>query len=138
MKRILIVAVSVLFLSGLSTAKPVRTEKPETVMVTFHAKAGAEAQLARVIADHWKTASDLKLVTSSPHLTLRVRLAQQPLRLTDTAQAAIFFRRKYFFFPQRNHIKRPRERRFTKFKEQQEMRAKVVERRLQQRLLSSS
>jgi hypothetical protein len=71
MKPILIVAVSVLFLSGLSTAKPARAEKPETVMVTFHAKPGAETQLARVIADHWKTASDLKLVTSSPHLTLR-------------------------------------------------------------------
>jgi len=45
--------------------------RPETVMVTCKAKPGAEADLARVIARHWATARDLKLVVDSPHLTLR-------------------------------------------------------------------
>src|SRR5262245_15671311 len=71
MKRILTTAVALLCMAGLSAGKPARSDKPETVMVTFHAKPGAEAELARVIANHWKTASDLKLINASPHLTLR-------------------------------------------------------------------
>lgn len=50
-----------------SAQKPV----PETVMVTFRAKAGAETELAAVIARHWTTGSALGLFESSPHLTLR-------------------------------------------------------------------
>src|SRR5258705_11866848 len=49
----------------------VRAETPETVMITFHAKAGAEAELAQVIARHWDTAQRLKMVRDTPHLTLR-------------------------------------------------------------------
>jgi hypothetical protein len=49
----------------------VRAEEPETVMITFHAKAGAEAELAQVIARHWDTAQRLKMVRDTPHLTLR-------------------------------------------------------------------
>ena len=45
--------------------------QPETVMATFHAKAGAEVDLERVIARHWETARQLKLVTDAPHVTLR-------------------------------------------------------------------
>ena len=45
--------------------------KPETVMVTYRAKAGAEAELARVIARHWTVARDLKLVREAGHMTLR-------------------------------------------------------------------
>ena len=45
--------------------------KPETVMITFHAKAGAEAELARVIEKHWIVAREMKLVNDSLHLTLR-------------------------------------------------------------------
>src|SRR5580765_281529 len=48
-----------------------RSEEPETVMITFHAKAGAEAELAQVIARHWDTARRLKMVRDTPHLTLR-------------------------------------------------------------------
>lgn len=44
---------------------------PETVIVTLHAKPGAEAALARVIAKHWDTARKLKLVQNAPHVTLR-------------------------------------------------------------------
>ncbi len=41
------------------------------MMITLHAKAGAEAELAQVIARHWETAQRLKLVTNTPHVTLR-------------------------------------------------------------------
>ena len=43
----------------------------ETVMVTFRAKAGAEAELAAVIAKHWTTGSGLNLFAGEPHVTLR-------------------------------------------------------------------
>jgi hypothetical protein len=45
--------------------------KPETVVITFHARPGAEAELARVIEKHWTVAHEMKLVNDSPHLTLR-------------------------------------------------------------------
>src|SRR5215469_6653727 len=46
--------------------------QPETVMVTFRAKAGAEADLERVIARHWDTAQQMKMMMSdTPHVTLR-------------------------------------------------------------------
>jgi hypothetical protein len=45
--------------------------KPETVVITFHAKPGAESELASVIEKHWTLARELKLVQDSPHLTLR-------------------------------------------------------------------
>jgi hypothetical protein len=50
---------------------PVRAEAPETVMITLHAKAGAEAELAQVIARHWETVQRLKMATDAPHVTLR-------------------------------------------------------------------
>jgi hypothetical protein len=43
---------------------------PETVMITLRAKAGAEAELTKVIADHWATARRLDLVRPEPHVTL--------------------------------------------------------------------
>jgi hypothetical protein len=46
-------------------------DKPETVMVTCYAKRGSEAALQRVLARHWTTVRDLKLVLDAPHLTLR-------------------------------------------------------------------
>src|SRR5499426_3499300 len=48
-----------------------RSEEPETVMITLHAKVGAEAELAQVIARHWDTARRLKMIRETPHLTLR-------------------------------------------------------------------
>jgi hypothetical protein len=55
----------------LAAAGSVRAEAPETVMITLHAKAGAEAELAQVIARHWDTVQRLKLATDAPHVTLR-------------------------------------------------------------------
>jgi hypothetical protein len=47
-------------------------EQPETVMITLHAKPGAEQTLAAVIARHYDTARRLNLVVSdAPHVTLR-------------------------------------------------------------------
>ncbi|HKW97125.1 MAG TPA: hypothetical protein VJN43_05285 [Bryobacteraceae bacterium] len=46
-------------------------EQPETVMITFRAKSGAETELAHVIARHWTTARELKLVREAPHVTIR-------------------------------------------------------------------
>ena len=46
-------------------------DEPETVVATFHAKAGAEAALARVIADHFSVARRLNLVLAQPHVTVR-------------------------------------------------------------------
>ena len=44
---------------------------PETVMVRLHAKAGAEAALARVLERHWETVRRLDLVVPGTHVTLR-------------------------------------------------------------------
>jgi hypothetical protein len=46
-------------------------DKPETVVITFHAKRGAEAELERVIARHWDTARAMKLVRDTPRVTVR-------------------------------------------------------------------
>jgi len=56
---------------GSSLVAQPRPEEPETVMITLHAKAGAEAELAQVIARHWDTARRLKMIRETPHLTLR-------------------------------------------------------------------
>ena len=56
---------------GSSLVAQPRPEEPETVMITLHAKAGAEAELAQVIARHWDTARRLKMLRETPHLTLR-------------------------------------------------------------------
>jgi hypothetical protein len=55
----------------LTSAAQQRAEEPETVMVTLRAKPGSEAELERVIARHWATAHELKLVQDAPHITLR-------------------------------------------------------------------
>ncbi len=46
-------------------------DKPETVVITFRAKLGAEAELERVIARHWATARAMNLVRDTPHVTVR-------------------------------------------------------------------
>ena len=54
-----------------AAAESQETAKPETVMLRFQAKAGSEEELARVIARHWQTARELKLVQDAPHVTVR-------------------------------------------------------------------
>ena len=50
-----------------------RDDDPETVMITFRAKAGAETELAQEIADHWATAKKMDLVRVDPHVTVRTK-----------------------------------------------------------------
>jgi hypothetical protein len=59
------------FAQASSVGAQARREEPETVMITFHAMAGTETELAQVIARHWDTARRLKLIREMPHLTLR-------------------------------------------------------------------
>lgn len=66
------VAGSALSLLNLGARHAARTAaEPETVMVTYHAKAGAEDELARVIKEHWAAATRLNLVAREPHVLVR-------------------------------------------------------------------
>jgi hypothetical protein len=48
-----------------------KIDKPETVMVTYHARPGSEDELARVLARQWTTARELNLVLATPHVMVR-------------------------------------------------------------------
>src|SRR5262249_31422800 len=67
--------------AGPHARKP--AEPHETVMVTYHAKQGAEDELARVLADHWSTARRLGLVTPEPHLVVRSAEAGRPVDFVE-------------------------------------------------------
>ena len=87
-----VIAVSLVpaaLLNGSTAARPVQPDRPETVMITFHAKAGAENDLARVIASHWTTARRLDLVLDSPHLTLRSSDGKDLVEILTWRDAAI-------------------------------------------------
>ena len=64
-----LVVVSVVTIPLLATA----TDIPETVIVTVRPKAGAEADLARVMADHWATCRRLNLVLAEPHVRIQAK-----------------------------------------------------------------
>jgi hypothetical protein len=49
------------------------TDIPETVIVTVRPKAGAEADLARVMADHWAICQRLNLVLAEPHVRIQAK-----------------------------------------------------------------
>ena len=69
LKRFVKYAAAISCFAMFSTAQQT-AEQPETVMITFRAKPGAETELARVIARHWTTAREQKLVGAKPHVTL--------------------------------------------------------------------
>src|SRR5260221_3797744 len=50
-----------------------RGNDAETVHVSFRPKAHAEADLKKVIAEHWATARRLDLVHPEPHVTLEMK-----------------------------------------------------------------
>lgn len=62
---------------------PSSAEPPETVMVTYHAKAGSEGELARVLADHWSTAQRLGLVVAEPHIVVRSAEPGRPVDFVE-------------------------------------------------------
>jgi hypothetical protein len=67
MKRTLALLVATLSLAAF------RGNDPETVHVSFRPKAHAEADLKRVIAEHWAAARRLNLVHPEPHVTLEMK-----------------------------------------------------------------
>jgi hypothetical protein len=70
---------SALLAGGTARARDV----PETVLITFRPKSGAEQELADVIARHWAEARRLDLVVALPHLTLRGRDGAGRIVLTE-------------------------------------------------------
>ena len=60
-----------------------RSAQPETVMVTYRAKRGAEAELSRVLAEHWATARRLQLVDSEPHIIVKTADAREPADIVE-------------------------------------------------------
>jgi hypothetical protein len=69
-------AITVIAILGLAVSIPPSAAAqsnatPETVMVTYHAKAGSEAALANAIARQWAAANRLKLVLETPHTLVR-------------------------------------------------------------------
>lgn len=63
--------VTLVTLSAVALAQP-KAPLPETVMITLHAKTGAEGALGEVLARHYETARRLELLRDeAPHLTLR-------------------------------------------------------------------
>ena len=66
-KCILSIAVAAVALSG-----TLRAAEPETVLITLHPKAGAEQELADVVARHFQIAQRLELLQpGAVHTTLR-------------------------------------------------------------------
>lgn len=57
--------------------------EPETVLATYHAKRGADDELARVIAEHWTTAKRLNLVIPEPHIVVRSAESGGPTDFTE-------------------------------------------------------
>ena len=67
-----------ILLAGCSSAKPASPKNPtnlspETVFITFHVKAGNEAELQRVLAAAWEVYRHEKLVLAEPHVILQGR-----------------------------------------------------------------
>jgi hypothetical protein len=62
-------AVTLCFVGSLAAGQP--AEKPETVMLTYRAKQGSEAELIQTLAKHWQKACELKLVCETPHVVVR-------------------------------------------------------------------
>lgn len=60
-----------------------RSAQPETVMVTYRVKRGAEAELSRVLAEHWAAARRLQLVDSVPHVIVKTADAGQPADIVE-------------------------------------------------------
>ena len=52
-------------------------------MVTYHAKAGAADELARVITDHWNTAKRLGVVLPEPHILVQSAEAGRPVDFVE-------------------------------------------------------
>jgi len=81
MRQRALAALAAVTIGVLSAQQP--APKTETVVITFHARPGAESELARVIEKHWNVAREMKLVNDAPHLTLRGTEEGDRVRFTD-------------------------------------------------------
>ena len=63
-----LILVGLLLCGAKATAAP---EVPETVIITYQVKADAATALLQVIAKHWRVASSMHLVRSSPHVVVQ-------------------------------------------------------------------
>jgi hypothetical protein len=71
MKTATFVSVSLaLALAGTAGARA-KKDVPETVHITYHAKAGAEAALEKIILRQWQVARKMNLLNATPHVLVR-------------------------------------------------------------------
>jgi len=69
----LILGLALVFLAGCTTTKPVSKDSfaPETVMVTYHVKAGSEVQFEQLLRNLWQIYTENHMVRAKPHLILQ-------------------------------------------------------------------
>ena len=83
--NLILASVPILALAGCSTTHEATTAKPgaETVMVTYHVKAGQEAALQEELSRAWAVYQDGKLVYDRPHLILRAKADVDKPKFTE-------------------------------------------------------
>ena len=73
--RLVTVLLTVFFIAVFSAWKPAHAQQkkdvPETVFVTYHAKAGSEADLEKLITRQWTIARRMNLFNATPHVLVR-------------------------------------------------------------------
>ncbi len=57
--------------AGLGLSYGQSSDEPETVLITYHPKAGQEGQLLETIKKDWAALRRLRLVDESPHIVMR-------------------------------------------------------------------
>jgi hypothetical protein len=71
----LLLAVSLLLLIGCSTSRPAHNDSakadPETVLVTYHVRAGKEAEFQAVLSRAWEVYRTERFVFAKPHIIVR-------------------------------------------------------------------
>ena len=73
--RLLTAFLTVLLVAAFSAWRPAiaqqKKDVPETVFITYHAKAGSEAELEKVITRQWAVARQMNLLNAAPHVLVR-------------------------------------------------------------------
>ena len=74
--RLVTVLLTVFLIAVFSAWKPARAQQkkkdvPETVFVTYHAKAGSETGLEKLITRQWTVARRMNLFNATPHVLVR-------------------------------------------------------------------
>src|SRR5438128_12543668 len=73
--RLFTVLLTVFLIAAFSAWRPALAQQkkdvPETVFITYHAKAGSEAALEKVITRQWTVARQMNLLNPAPHVLVR-------------------------------------------------------------------